>query len=173
MKQLEYSHKGFADYLRGLTKGDFVIVKRRGHEFVKVAVTSASGDTIRADKDTFSVQTGISEKTGYRIMCPSENVIWQWKNCIERGRLADRADAKFSHKKCMSLDVEDLKELAKIVGVHETWLEKTARDLHGTGKSHKAIADVVKTMWRYDVIVKLPFEDLEYIVDMLEGRLQD
>jgi hypothetical protein len=73
----------------------------------------------------------------------------------------------------MSLDIEDLKELAKIVGVHETWLEKTARDLHGTGKSHKAIADVVKTMWRYDVIVKLPFEDLEYIVDMLEGRLQD
>ena len=174
MKRLEYTPEKFSKYLSGLKKGDFVIVKRRGHEFVKVAVSSSNRvkEVVRADKDAFDIRTGISEKTTFRIMCPSETVIHQWKNCIERSSLAQRANDKFSHKKLMSLGIDDLKELARIVGVHETWIEKTDRELRGNGNIHKAIADVVKTMWRYDLVVKMEFDDLEYITDMLEGRLQ-
>jgi len=174
MKQLEYEPQAFADYLGDLKKGDFVIVKRKGHEFVKRPVSSVNKSLglVRVDKDAFDIESGISSKTTFRIMCPSSTVIHQWKNCIERSGLAERANEKFSHKKCMSLPIDDLKELARIIGVHETWIEKTDRDLRGTGDIKTAIADVVKTMWRYDLIVKMDFDDLEYITDMLEGRLQ-
>lgn len=173
MKRLEYTKDGFRDYLLGLRKGDFVIVMKDGHEFVKLAVSSIDSKNgwIRADHDKFSMNDGFSVKTKSRIMCPSQNVIGQWETCILRGRLADRASTAFSHKKCMSLPIEDLRELLTSIGVSEDWLKNIDREFRETGKLKQELSDIACKMWRYNVVVRLPIDDLEYLIDLLEGRL--
>lgn len=175
MKKLEYTPQGFSDYLRDLKKGDHIIVKRDGRNLNKTVVSSRGAATgvVRADNDCFSLEDGVSEKSGFRIMCPSATVIRQWEICERRRGLADRANAKFSHKRCMSLCIEDLTELAEIIGIDRDWLHSTDKKHFGKGTLREAIADAVKQIWRYDRIVKMEMEDLEYITDMMEGRLQD
>jgi hypothetical protein len=173
MKQLEYTPEGFREYLQYLKKGDVIIIKKDGHEFVKTTVTS-TGDhpgVVRAIKDVFSAEDGVSQRTAHRIMCPSKNVLHQWEVCIHRGTLADRADKAFSHEKCMKLIPEDLKELLRLIGVNEDWIHNADREFRETVKLKKEFSDIACRMWRYNVIVKIPLDDLEYLVDMLEGRL--
>lgn len=173
MKRLEYTRDGFRDYLNNLVRGDSVIIMRDGHEFIKSSITSkdARNRVLRADRDRFSMEDGKSQKTPSRIMCPSNTVIGQWETCQRRASLAKRASDAFSRKKCMSIPIFDLRELLTLIGVSEDWVKNVDREHRGTGKLQAELTDVACKIWRHNVIVRLPIDDLEYLVDLLEGRL--
>lgn len=117
MRLYEFSEHTFLDYLDRLEVGDKAIVKKRGHEFVKMKVTAVNekAGLVRCSPHAFCRETGVSEKSGYRIMLPTETTLKQLNGCEVRKSKVDRIMKAIDPGKMVKYPMEDLDDLLDIV----------------------------------------------------------
>ena len=110
-----YSDEIFEAYMDGLQKGDDVIVKQNGHEFVKMRVTSTGDDVVRCGGAYHFDLDGVGIKRPSNIMLPTQVTFGQWETCEYRKKLANQFDELYTIQKFRKKRVEDMEFMIKVM----------------------------------------------------------
>lgn len=113
-----YSDDIYDEYLDSLHKGDKVLVKKKGHEFVMATVTSVNMNSgaIHCTPHGHFDELGHDEKTGAEIMLPTDTTKSQFDGCERRRALVARAKKAFDPKKLVKTKkIEDIETVVRIL----------------------------------------------------------
>ena len=110
-----YTDEIFEEYMDNLQKGDDVIVKQNGHEFVKMRVTSTGEDVVRCGGAYHFDLDGVGIKRPSNIMLPTKVTYRQWETCEYRKKLADQFDDLYSVSRFRKKKIEDMEYMIKVM----------------------------------------------------------